>query len=806
MKKIILSFVAIFFSVVFVSGQTEIEIWDADDFMQVVENPSGNFIQKADITFSSQLTESVVANFSGVYDGGGYKITYNAVYPNNYFAGIYGLFSINNGTIKNLKVTANVSMSGVANQVGLICGRNNGTISNCEIVNGVISAEAGAKYSGLIAGTSMGTIAVINACIVSGQIFGTQYVGGVVGRSAGVIKACEFNGTIYSNGYSETDDLGDVTRSAYVGGITAYGNVYSSYAEPVIYTPAISMNLSAYYGITPNTAIGCVVGSNGRIDGAVIGENKIAGAIVSQGVTTCFVAPLTANEVSLLNTYATNNNATGIDWARFQEIEIANSTYTVVNNGYWGVSSTWQGGNIPDNLHNVALPTGGVTIVIPSGKTVRLNRTLVLTNNIRLQNNGTLYICEGGDLVNTTSTAISGNIVVEKNVNANRWYLTAAPFSNYNMGVVEIPATGANVDVAAIAYDYSSGSWSSNYMTIQDNMGRAEGFFMWPFYTGQVNFVPNGCSLNNGDFSVTKSITQYTDGGYWMALANPYPGNLDIQKFVNTSGLNIQGVTLYGYESTGGYFVTRSSGEVKVTEGFFVNVGGIGTKTAQFKKSQMKNYPSSIKNSVNQEREFIDFALEYENKSIKVHFAQNEEAEQTYDIFDANKLFATTGVIEPYFVTDGIELAKEEVRELPYYATLNIRSSEEDTVRLVAKNIPEGYAITLIDGEESIDMVEGDMYETVVVDGENADRFKLLVKKSLSLSDVEDTELSIINNNRQVNILTQEKVSVEVYNALGQKVYQTNNSSFVLNDVPAGAYVVKSYVPGKIETAKIIIK
>ena len=805
MKKIILSFVAIFFSVVFVNGQTE--IWNAEDFQQVINNPSGNFIQKADITFSSQLTESVVANFSGVYDGGGYKITYNAVYPNNYFGGIYGLFSVNNGTIKNLKITANVSMSGVANQVGLICGRNNGTISNCEIVNGVISAETGARYSGLIAGTSMGTSAVINSCSVFGQIFGTQYVGGVVGRSSGVIKACEFNGTIYSNGYSETDDLGDVTRSAYVGGIVAMGDVLSSYAEPVIYKPSISMNLSAYYGITPNTAIGCVVGSNGRIDGAIIGENKIAGTIVSQGITTCFIAPLTSNEVSLLNTYATNNNATGIDWTHFQEIEIANSTYTVVNNGYWGARTTWQGGNIPDNLHNVALPTGGVTIVIPSGKTVKLNRTLVLTNNIRLQNNGTLYICEGGDLVNTTSTAISGNIVVEKNVNANRWYLTAAPFTNYNMSVVEIPATGANADVAAIAYDYSSGSWASNYMTIQDNMGRAESFFMWPFYTGQINFVSNGCSLNNGDFSVTKSITQYTDGGYWMALANPYPGNLDIQKFVNTSGLNIQGVTLYGYESTGGYFVTKSIGEVKVTEGFFVNVGSTGSKTAQFKKTQMKNYPSSSnKNSVNQEREFIDFALEYENKSIKVHFAQNDEAEQTYDIFDANKLFATTGVIEPYFVTDGIELAKEEVKELPYYATLNIRSTEEDTVRLVAKNIPEGYTIALIDGEESIDMVEGDMYETVVVEGENADRFKLLVKKSLSLSDVAESELSIINDNRQVNILTQEKVSVEVYNALGQKVYQTNNSSFVLNDVPAGAYVVKAYVAGKVETAKIIIK
>ena len=52
----------------------------------------------------------------------------------------------------------------------------------------------------------------------------------------------------------------------------------------------------------------------------------------------------------------------------------------------------------------------------------------------------------------------------------------------------------------------------------------------------------------------------------------------------------------------------------------------------------------------------------------------------------------------------------------------------------------------------------------------------------------------------------QEKMDVEVYNALGQKVYQTNERNFVLNNVPAGAYVVKAKTGNSIETAKIIIK
>lgn len=802
MKKIILSFVAIILSVTFVNAQ--IQISSAEDFLKIGVDAAyplnGNYIQTADITFSSQLTESVVANFSGVYDGGEYKITYNAEYPNNPFGGIYGLFSINDGTIKNLKVTANVSMLGVANQVGLICGRNNGTISNCEIVNGVISAEAGAKYSGLIAGTSMGANAVINACIVSGQIFGTQYVGGVVGRSTGVIKACEFNGTIYSNGYSETDDLGEVTTSAYAGGITGMGSVISSYANPVIATSSTPIYGAIYKGITPGIANGCVLGATAMLGAVVMSEVDIAGTAIS-----CFIAPLTIAEVNTLTSIASSNNAPGIDWNYYKET--VNSTYVVVNSGNFDAATTWgESGDTPVNLHNMELPTGGVDITIPEGKTLRLNSTLVLSNNVRLINNGTLVICNGGDLVNKTSTNVTGNVIVEKaGLSTGNWYLTAAPFTNYTMSVIQINTTDQYNDVAAVAYDYSIGNWGDYYMTIQDNMPAGESFFLWPFFeSGTVNFVSNnGSTLNNGNVSVTRNVSQYTENGYWMALANPYPGELDIAKFLATCGVSSQGRMVYLY-SNAGYFDAKNRGEIHVTDGFFVNVAAPGETTINFSKTQLNNYQTSTKMET-QTPEFVDFALEYDDKSIKVYFAQNDEAEQTYDIFDANKLFATTGVIEPYFVTDGIPLIKEEVKELPYYATLNVRSLEENTVKLVAKNIPTGYAITLIDGEESIDMAEGDVYETVVYEGENADRFKLLVKKSLSLSDVEEFELSIINDNRHVNILSQEKMNVEVYNALGQKVYQTNNSSFVLDNVPAGAYIIKVKTNKGIASEKIVL-
>lgn len=809
MRKIILSFVAVFLSATFVNAQDTIS--NAEDFAKIGVDPNyplnGNYIQTQDIDLGT-ITSPKIGTFSGTYDGGNFKITYNAVYhPENQLAN-YGLFSSNQGQIKNLNIESTVHIMGVANTIGLLCGQNGGIITDCNVVSGNVytSDNAGAYYTGMIAGKSLSG-AIINGCVVNGSCEGTLYLGGIVGYSEGIVKACEFVGNIKSKGFeSYIYPPGIYQYIAYVGGITAYGDVYSSYAEPVILTPS-AMNYSGYYGITPNTAIGCVVGSNANVYTTTTTTTipAIASTIIWQGDTSCFVTPLSQSQITSLETYASVNNAEGIDWSIYAEVATAESIYTASSSGVWSSSSTW-GGKTPTNLHTTTLPTGGVTINIPSGKTVKLNTTLVLSDSIRLNNSGTLVITDGGDLVNTTDSNNIGNVIIEKSVSADRWYLTAAPFTNYTMNVIEIPTSGTNADVAAISYDYSAGAWSSNYMTTADSMSAGESFFMWPFYTGQVNFVPNGCVLNNGNISVTRNIIESSIGGHWMALANPYPGKMSIGKFIETCGLEIQGVRLYGYQSNGGYFVDKSSGEISVSEGFFVNVGSGGTKTAQFKKSQMKNYPSSQSKSVSQPREFIDFAVEYDFKSIKVSFAQNDEAEQSYDIFDANKLFATTGVIEPYFVTDGINLVAEEVKELPYYATLNIRSYETDTVRLVAKNIPEGYAISLIDGEQTIDMVEGDMYEVVLEEGENADRFKLLVKKSLSIADVEETQLAIINHNRHINILSQENMNVEVYNALGQKVYQTNEKNFVLNNVPAGAYIVKANAGNCIETAKIIVK
>ena len=188
-------------------------------------------------------------------------------------------------------------------------------------------------------------------------------------------------------------------------------------------------------------------------------------------------------------------------------------------------------------------------------------------------------------------------------------------------------------------------------------------------------------------------------------------------------------------------------------------------------------------------------------------FTQNEEANAKYDLFDANKLFSPMEITEPYFVTEGIALVKEEVNTLPYTANLNIRNYQIKEVTISIDNIPEGVNVFLLDNGQDIKMNGGVEYTTTITEGENADRFQLLVKKQQRIERVKDNQITIKNNNRQITITSDiTNLNIEVYNNLGQKVFATIDYNFTLDQVPAGSYVVKAYQGLLTQSQKIVIK
>ncbi len=484
----------------------------------------------------------------------------------------------------------------------------------------------------------------------------------------------------------------------------------------------------------------------------------------------------------------------------------SSGNFVAINTGTWGNKATWQDGRIPNGIG---------TITINDGVTVTLGQTLVLTDSYTLTNNGTLLI-NNGELVNTTDDNNLGNVRISFTATQNKWKFIGAPFTSdqdrrYRLESIE-PVSGS--DVAVVLYNYQSGVWSNNWATINDRVPQAEGYFAWPFYSGTITFNNDyntdnrvDYSLNNSDITVTRDV-RTSSGGNWMSLANPYPATLDIEKFLSdNSEAGLQGGVTYNFN--GSTFVVKNgtSGSLPVCEGFFVNFSNSGNKSVTFKKTQMTSYPSeSNTESKTVQNPWIEMSLVNKRDKVKFFFVRNPLAEQGYDKYDANKLFATTGVAEPYFVTDGMNLVKEEVKELPYYATLNVRSEQDTLMTFVADKIPEGYRVSLIDGEQTIEMNEGSRYETNISAGENADRFKLLIQNNVGLNQVPQTDITITNSNRHVAISAEAISNVEVFNALGQRVYQTKTSTFTLSGVQSGVYVVRVSTAKGTKSQKIVVE
>lgn len=505
--------------------------------------------------------------------------------------------------------------------------------------------------------------------------------------------------------------------------------------------------------------------------------------------------------------------------ARTITFKTESDQFATVKTGAFNLASTWQDGRVPSG------DFGHITI--NEGHIVTINHTLILKNNCQIENNGILVI--EGELINLTDNNVGGIVEVSTPILENgKWAFVGAPFEPYKLKAIK----PLQKDVSVSLFNYLSNNWSEEWETYETEVGTGDGYLAWPFYGGTITYTTYGdlyvwddnsqtsghigsydynkepdYSLNNADsITITESVTGSASSGRWIALSNPYTAKLDVAEFLEDNSSKIQGGCVYKLTnnvSSGSQQYSNPS-VLGITDGFFVNLKD-GQNSVTFKKTQLVNYPSDYREPLSLKN--IELSLLDGKRQSKIYFVHNEKAEQHYDVYDANKLFALSDVVEPYFVKDGIALVKEEVKELPYTAQMNVRSADTATVTFRADNIPEGYKVFLIDNGQDIKLNNGTEYIVHLEEGENVDRFQLLVKKQEKLERIKTNEVVITNQNREVTIKSEiTNLKIEVYNTVGQKVFETTNYNFTLNEVPAGAYFVKAFFNRVAETAKIVVE
>ena len=256
---LLLSLLMIFTAVPLTAGAEDyIEIRTKEDLNNIRNNLSGNYILMNDIIFNSSdfeyggafynngdgwmpigITENndyfkklVTSEFTGILDGNGYSVKNlefdrsTEKHKSNEIP-YYGFIAVNNGTIKNLNITVNFTLSHGANGCGFggICGLNNNTITNCQTYGSMYfekTYDAGDCAIGGIAGcVRSGTVSCcsnnINISGYNANSFPYINIGGIVGAGLS-----EKNTVVTISECYNTGNITPFTESrGYLGGILA---------------------------------------------------------------------------------------------------------------------------------------------------------------------------------------------------------------------------------------------------------------------------------------------------------------------------------------------------------------------------------------------------------------------------------------------------------------------------------------------------------------------------------------------------------------------------------------------------------
>ena len=173
--------------------------------------------------------------FSGTLDGDGHSVSGIYINSTEIYQGLVGYLG-SGGTLQNLGVKASYIKGGYS--VGGVCGRNDGTVTNCYNTgnvtgNSTVGGVCGENYFG-----------TVTNCYNTGSVTGSNDVGGVCGYNNRTVTNCYNTGSVegtervggvcgYNYGATVTNcyNTGSVTGSNDVGGLCGqnYATVTNCY-------------------------------------------------------------------------------------------------------------------------------------------------------------------------------------------------------------------------------------------------------------------------------------------------------------------------------------------------------------------------------------------------------------------------------------------------------------------------------------------------------------------------------------------------------------------------------------------------
>jgi|GEM_PF-3913343 len=667
----------------------------AEQFNKMGENQDSSkyYKQIANLTFGGQDTAFKAIEFSGHYDGGGHWITADRTQNTALFGQLSG--SVKNVTLFGIAVQTTQSSGILAESL------TNNRLDSILVAGCSLSVESNNPVlsAGILASSShTSTIffcGVDNCSISFNPGTWTGEVGGLVGISHG---GCTFE------------------YSSFSGKIDLYGSNSNRYASGLIgradgSSVKACMVSDGYVNVAENayTDTGNI---NANICGLVYSAGNPHTAIRNSAIESNFALKLMGNPVH--NNQNVNEISNSTDTSKcatiFSDVNPENIPQTVVylNEGLTPPAFRVSNGQIVHATTPEMNFTNGRWESIVSGRFDRANtwvRTgdatppeyiinryhkVSIEQGVTLPANINIMVKYAGSLINKTDNAVTASM---ENSLSHGWRLIGFPVQGKS-AIAPLAADDAP-DIWALAFDYPNNKWNENnflhYNDDQkDSIEAGNGIMAYCDF----NYTPITTGLTvNDNLRVTNPVTGTDNDGRWMALANPYPAT------ITTADIKAQTQGQFIYVYTLNTWHYENIDKLHSGTGFMVNMPE--GHSIVFRKNMIDGYGTTTgTKSTPAKRDFLTVSVSTDGYKVPVMFAKNEAAREDYDIFDANKLFGDGSVAEPYLLCNGINLCKEEVNSLPYTATMNIKSGEARSVEIIADNIPEGYSLSLLDGEE----------------------------------------------------------------------------------------------------------
>ncbi len=216
--------------------------------------------------------------FAGTFAGGGHSISGMRI---EHDGSVQGLFRYLTETalVKDLSVQGTVRPDGSRQNIGGIAGSNAGRIENCHF-NGTV---AGNDSVGLLVGINR-VSGVIENSIAEGSALGNHFVGGIVGENLGVVRSCTNKADVNTTTGEKQIDLSEISRDTILGTeaadtVTDVGGI-AGRSSGVIRS-CTNRGTVGYPHIGYN--VGGIAGTNGGLiaqstnSGTVSGRKEIAG-------------------------------------------------------------------------------------------------------------------------------------------------------------------------------------------------------------------------------------------------------------------------------------------------------------------------------------------------------------------------------------------------------------------------------------------------------------------------------------------------------------------------------------------------